>query len=286
MHASLLALTLALSLPAAAQMYRPGDPDVIKPPPREAPPAVDPAATFRSAYAAARSPRIFLFWNTLLTEATAENRIARETDTVTASRSMSRLKKTTQGDSQSAELTDGDGKSEVRRVKEKQSVVVDDTRLQTTLSPRNATVLERTFGAEMRRGGVSFVDRALAIRTTAAEKHRGGGDSRLMETDALVGKAELLMQVVMIPDASAPLGWAFDVTVRDIAAGQEVASIYTPAMPAGLVAPARWVATDRGFQKRQERREPTVEDIAVALAHEVMQSLGASLAQGAPRSRR
>ncbi len=279
MHKIKIAAACAvLALPAAAQGFRPGEPDVLPAPPRHVEAPADPAPAFRQAYAAARSPRIILFWNTQLTDATSENRIARETETVSGSRKASQLKKSTQGDAQGAELTDGEQKSESRRVKEKQSFVVEDTRLQTTLSPRNATVLERTFGNEMRRGGVAFVDRALAIRTTAAEKHRAGGDSRLMETDALIGKAELVMQVLMIPDAHAPLGWAFDVTVRDIARGHEVAALYTQATPPGLAGPVRWVATEHGFQKRQEKRDATVEEVAITVAHEVMQSLGPSLA--------
>jgi hypothetical protein len=144
-------------------------------------------------------------------------------------------------------------------------------------------MLERAFAADMRRGGVSFVDRALAVRKAAADKHRGGGDSRLIETDAVTGLADWILQVVMVPDADTVLGWAFDVTLRDVKSGVELASVYTQAHPMGLQGPPAWVATPRGFEQHVPKRAPTIDDVARALSNDVMDRVAASLDRRAAR---
>jgi hypothetical protein len=254
-----------------ANAERPGQPPVLAPP-AVAPTAPQSAADFRGAYEAAGRPRTMLYWNVRLSDRATDDRVSRETETVSEQRKQSDLRKTTQGEAQSAELKDGSQDARIRREKEKQDVRLDDSHVETTLSPRNSSALERSFASELRRAGVQIVDRALAVRQTATASARGTSDARMLEAEALA-KGRWLLQVVMLPDADAVLRWGFDVSLRDVETGLELAAFYTRADPTGLVGPTTWAATEHGFERRVAHRAPTVDDVARELAVELMKRI-------------
>jgi len=265
----------ALAALACAAAERPGQPLVMPAPPATAPLQHDPAVEFRKAYDAADRPRTLLYWNVRLSDRATDDRVSRETETVNEQRRQNDLRKTTQGEAQSAELKDGNQESRIRREKEKQEVRLDDSKVETTLSPRNASALERSFASELRRAGVLIVDRALAVRRTSATTARGTADARMLEAETLAS-GRWLLQVLMLPDADAVLRWGFDVSLRDTESGLELASFYTRADPRGLEGPATWAATGHGFERRVARRTPTVDDVSRELAAELMRYLSAA----------
>jgi hypothetical protein len=282
-HSSLLLWILMAASPCANAAERPGQPPVLPPPAPEVPRPNTAAADFREAYEAADRPRTLLYWNVRLSDRATDDRVSREIETTTDQRRQNDLRKTTQGEGQAAELKDGNQETKTRREKEKQEVRLDDSRVETTLSPRNASSLERGFATELRAAGMLVVDRALAQRRTATASSRGPSDVRMLEAEALA-RGRWLLQVVMLPDPDAVLRWGFDVTLRDIETGLELASFYTRADPRGLDGPTTWVATERGFEPRTAHRSPTVDDVSRELAAELMKRISvASRSSTKPR---
>jgi hypothetical protein len=103
---------------------------------------------------------------------------------------------------------------------------------------------------------------------------RSGEDPKLIETDAIIGKADFLLEILMVPDRGAPLGVGFKVTVTNVKSGAEVVSLYTDAIPQMQQQPSHYVITESGFEKRQPRAQASVADVGVALARQAMQSMG------------
>jgi hypothetical protein len=234
-------------------------------------PVADPTPRFAQAYARAGRPRILLMWN-------------RELDDATQERSVDRLviRDSVQG---AAGRTDSFQRETVVTAGRQ---VLKNAPRRTTLTEAQATMVQRAFSDAMGRGGVQFVDRTLALRTTAATRHRSGGDTQLIETDALLAQSDLLMEVLLVADDQAPLGYAFDVRVKQVRSGAEGLSLYVrAAVPPPPAAPGRWVAGRDGyeFQLPPPAPPPTPQEAGVALAREVMAAWQERLT-GAPAGNR
>ena len=139
------------------------------------------------------------------------------------------------------------------------------------LLERDAIVFERAFETEMRSTDMRLVDRTMAVRTTATEK--SGSSQQQLEAEAIRSKADLLLQILFIVDNQAPLGYGFDVTVRDIASGMVLTSFYTVAAPSPQPMPQAYVATAKGFE-RPTPPQLTLDDVAIELAHQIMNQVG------------
>jgi hypothetical protein len=253
--------------------WRADQPPVMSPPVQRAAPTSDVANAFRAAYEAAGKPRVLLFWNTAFDDAT---QMTHQTSDVTkrgTKRSTIALRKDTTGAAGTAVLTESDGGTNetIEHVRTERDV--DPAKQASLLSARNAAELEATFRQQLMSAGVRLVDRATAIRTAQAERDRSGVDGKLLEADAVL-KAELLLQIVMVQDASSPLGAGFKISVTDVRTGNEVASLYTLATPQVPPPAGRYVATDSGFEWSQPPRRVGVADVGVALSREVMRVTG------------
>jgi len=146
----------------------------------------------------------------------------------------------------------------------------------TALSERESAMLERAFVGEMSRGGMRFVDRALVMRVTAASQHRAGGEQQLIETDAMLKFADVMLEVLLVEDRDAPAGYAFDVRAKDLRQGMSVASLYSRALPyARPMGQGAWRAGAEGYEFRQPPPPPppTMADIGQALARDLMVEL-------------
>lgn len=272
MHYVAMMLFAALASMLVLSAERPGQPQVMNPPPRHAAAAPDPAPDFRVAYDAAGRPRTLLYWNVRLSDRATDDRVSRETETINDQHRQNDLRKATQGPAQNAELKEGSQESRLRRETERREVRLDDSKIETTLSPRNASALERSFASELRRGGMQLVDRALAVRRTSSSTARSASDARMLEAETLAS-GRWLLQVLMLPDPDAVLRWGFDVSLRDTVSGLELVSFYTRADPKGLESHESWAATERGFERRVSHRQPTVDDVSRELAAEVMRRI-------------
>ena len=260
--------------------YRDGQPVITPALAPAAPLREDIALLFANAYQSYGSPRIMLMWNRELGERTQSAVIDIETTREVGSTSSNGLEKTTQGPAESATLKDtGKTFDRTKTVTSSKTVEADAAR-PNKLTERNLTMLQRVFENDLNRGGVQLVDRALVMRLTAAKEHRTGGDPRLVETDALLAFADLLIEVLMVEDQDAPTGYGFDVRAKDLKRGVTLASVYSRAIPpAPPGRPGSWVAgtADYVFAHPPPPPPPTPGQVGAALARDVMFTLGSAM---------
>lgn len=194
------------------------------------PASMDIAALFHESYVKAGAPRIMVFWNKELDDATVTDPARLSAAEMAQARSGARA-----------------------------------------LSEPDRVRLESAFGAELGRAQVHVLDRVMGIRSTHSERDRNGEDSKLIESDAVVGKADVLLEVILIRDFTAPLGTGFKVSATNVHTADKVTEFYTVAMPILPVPSARYVPTDSGFVRWQPPAPiPTVEEVGAKLADEVM----------------
>lgn len=276
-----LAAMCAIAAPSYAQM-RANQAPVIAPTPTPAPAAApDIAPEFEVIYRRAGRPRIVLLWNRTLSDRT-QTVVQDKTVTRHSGRSSdSSSENTTEGPTGSSVLREGDNSFDGTKTVTKGQVAIEEPKRAIPLAERHAIALERAFVSEMARAGLSFVDRAVIMRTMAASQHRAGADALLVEIDAMLKHADLLMEVLWIEDKDAPAGHGFDVRVKHLRTGSEVTSLYSRGMP--LPKPKRpgaWGAGAHGYEFRlpppPAPSSPT--DVGEAVARDVMESLGGAIA--------
>ena len=268
-------LLILCALPtAAAAQYRADQPPVLERPTPQPMPDNSPQTinAFSAAYRMAGLPRVALFWNVALTDQLADDRVQSTRVQRSTTGSSSSIDQTTTGDAGSARLREGDDKRVSDMTIDRTTRTTNNANRGSPLQERDAFRLENAFMKSMRDGGVQFIDRAAIMRTTAANAG-GGGDSRTIETQALMGKAELMLEVLLTRDQEALLGWGFRGMLRDIDSGRMLASFYSRAMPVLAPVPAQYRATDRGFTRVEMKHVVTLEDVGRTLALDTMSEL-------------
>lgn len=287
--ASGLPLTPIHAQDRAAEL-RADQPQVLPPrPPLERAPAPNFAAEFAQRYQRAGSPRLMLLWNVELSARTGQEWVLRDNEQLSGSRNLNMLKQTTTGLDGSATMSEGGVQSQSQRQRELTVGQREDAKRATVLSERNAAQLLRAFEARMRDGGARLVDYTLAVRTAAVNKDgpatTGDVNARTLEAAAVRNRAEMLLQILLVPDDHASLGYAFDVSVREVANGMVVTSLYTRAVPPPLPTHTSYAATNKGFEQRTVTLGKIgINDVGAKLADEIMNQLGPVLA-AAPKRR-
>jgi hypothetical protein len=264
--------TLMIVAPVHAQ-YGDGLPAVRTPP---APPVVakpNIGAAFAAAYQQAGRPRIAIFWNRALSDDTnAQYETYDRTVTDTEDHQSSSSDNTaTESGGASISNTDRLKKVTTDRVTGSRMVSTDDSR--SDMAESTAWRIESSFYNPFLTAGARFIDRNMAMRTVHGGKRgTGGPDVVALETSALLGKADLLMEVLMSPDGDSPIGCRFRVTVKDVKSGQIIGLLSTRAIPP-TESHTRYVAAPTGFQKVTTRATPNLEEFAQRLAEETMVQL-------------
>jgi hypothetical protein len=277
---ALWVLTLAgTAMPATAQ-WREGQPPVVTPEARPVPPPpADVVAPFARAYRAAGRPRVVLMWNRPFSDESATATVHRKVTRDTATAKTGGSTQTTTGSAGSASMSETTRDHDRTRVETAGTVAMRETARRTALPEREFTMLERAFVSAMARGSMRFIDRALVMRTTAAAQHRGGGDQQLIETDALLKHGDLIMEVLLVEDRDAPLGYAFDVRTKDLRQGLSISTLYSHALPhRPPQGTGSWQPGAQGYEFRQPPQPPppSIVEIGDALARDVMIELGAA----------
>ncbi len=129
--------------------------------------------------------------------------------------------------------------------------------------------------------GVSakMLDRAAIMRIVQRNNARRAGtelvpDSVTVETDALIGYADYVAEVVYSSDPQSQLGVEFLVSVKQVASGRVAAMFRTDATPADLPPPStRWAATASGFEQRTTYASASPRQVGEQLALETMEAL-------------
>jgi len=125
-----------------------------------------------------------------------------------------------------------------------------------------------------------IVDREAIMRLIQRDNSEEAGaemisDFQKVETDALIGYADYLAEVILTPDPSGDTGWAFMVTVKSINDGQIIAMFKsTGNKPLDSTQKAKWVTTSNGYEKQMPKRDITKPNgVGEQLAYETMKSL-------------
>lgn len=271
-------LTVLGAAVIADAQWREGQLPVLTPPalvkPAEKP---DYAAKFLGAYTAARKPKVILFWNRKF-----DDRFSAPTQDVDITRKDKRrnyryFEQATKKPAGTATMFDGDEFSSETKVHTKRTEVMEAPERQTDLSERNSIELETAFREQMRRGGVSFVDRDTVVRTTHAKGATKSNDPKEVETTAVLESADLLLEILFVPDSDGPIGYGFRVSVRNIESGVESVAFYTLGRPWVPALPGRYVATTKGYEWSQSKAQAGIQDVGAALADELMDRLAPRL---------
>jgi hypothetical protein len=228
---------------------------------------------FAAAYGSAGRPRIALYWNRDLSDRTGlENR------------SANNLNVKVTRDYEGTETAAGASAGATQRQSRNDSLAVVatqsrsgglDAARRTTLSERDLWQVETEFVARLLDAGVVVLDRAAILRTTA-RKADGEPNMQAIETDALLGKADLLLEILMTRDSDAPLGWGFRSNLKDVKSGRLLGTSYLVAMPRGKQAEPVYRARPGGFDLIAP--QVTVKAIGDTLAVDSMRDLATRFA--------
>ena len=261
----ILSLCIGCAADTAGGQMRPDQPPTLSPPTPRAVQTQDVIGPFRMQYRVAGQPRVVLFWNVPF-DATTQSAKAK-----IGVRQMEIFP-----------FSAGNGKDGIRglSVRADTSGYLDPAaRGGSTMSAPNLAALDSAFRARLLAAQVRLIDRASTIRFMEAQHDRTGVDPKLIEADAVLGKADILLQVLLEPDEASPLRTGFKVSAIRVKDGAEIASLYTLALPDLPVMPGHYVATDSGFQWQQPRPPvPDAAEIGTALANSVMRELTPVLA--------
>jgi len=219
----------------------------------------DPVLTFARANDAAGHPRFAVYWNRVLTD----ELVGRTERYLTGS-----YRHTTADDGVSGHY---DAALGVRAAREK----ANEARLGDTVDWR----LESAFYEPLQEAGARLVDRNLTMRTIRQGQRDDAEPNRqLVETEALQGKADYLIEVQITPDLNAPAQVRFRVTAKKIDTGEVVALFST--LAAGQTTPyVQYVATATGYERQTVEPEVSLEDVGHQLAQETMARLARSIGQ-------
>lgn len=227
---------------------------------------------FAQRYKAHRSPRVVLFWNREMTDKVQRRKVLTETTESADRYSETETTDITNSASGQNQLREMDGFKKNLTVKKTVEDLEDDNQRQ-GLNEKTEFLLRRAVQDKLEAGGVRFVDRAMMVRTTAL--HAGRQEAQAAETHGVLTQADWVMEVLLVPDGDAPLGFGFRVALKEPKNSRVLSEFYTTARPV-IHQQRRFVATHGGFE-REPPRKATLNDVADALANEILHEFQQSL---------
>ena len=258
-----LLLLFALSPAGRAAPFRAAQPQVLDAPPEEV--EDDGSAivdAFRRRYERQRKPAVALLWNRELNERVVQSAVQRQS---------------VQGHRrESASETGTESSKRVNKQENSAQVTEVSTYSPPEAAPRGLAELSqaRLCGAFLRTlasGGMRALDRTMLVRAAALQAS-GPLDMQANEMRALQ-QARVVLEVLMVGDAQAPLGVGFSVSAREVNSSAILFTEYI-APPLAKRSNGRWVAVNgaAGFE-RTDGAVASIEDVGRALALTVMARL-------------
>ncbi len=256
------AVMAGLAVPAVtvAQM-RPGQPTVLTPAARPVQQVATPWTALRGRLGARN--RVMLFWESTLDDVVSTR--YRDVDTLDrrVHGNAAQMDGVVDGNNGPVGVAVAGAQAHLHQRSE--SFVEGDGPAHAALSA-DARSMQSVFMAQLRQGGVRFIDRALATRLAGQSVQGDRPNLHAIETSALVGHADFLMEVTSIADGEAASGRRYRVSLRSVATGETLMDFDTPAH-AGESALRPYVATSGGFERGAEA-PVTQADTARVLANE------------------
>ncbi len=133
--------------------------------------------------------------------------------------------------------------------------------------------VESGFKKTFIQGGARLINRDMIMRTQGADaKANDEVNTHSLETKAMMGKADMMVEILLAPSAESESGLAFQVNVTAIETGETIASVYTDAMPP-VQEITSYEATSRGFEQSTTREGFSNEAVGRQLAIDTMKEL-------------
>jgi hypothetical protein len=264
-HAAERVIPEALYRPDAPAVLQPAEADLLRR--RD-----DILREFAQAYRTQGSPRVALFWNRLY-----DDRVSEWTSGIRVAES----ERTRLNGSINGERSDGSGAAgsiagslgaDLSRERSVQAEWRAPRPARWGLDEALALELEAGFTALLTEATVAVLDRAAIMRVQDRAQRPAAADAQRLETDALLSRADLLIELVMAPLPSAPLGASFRVTVKEVRTGRVVTSRTGDGHAASLASGQRWEAGEDGFVRASGELE-TARLIGEELALDTMAAL-------------
>lgn len=256
-------LLLALSPAARAAPFRAAQPLVLDAPPEEV--EDDGSAiveAFRRRYERQRKPAVALLWNRELNERIVQSAVQRQS---------------VQGQRrESASETGAEGSKSINKQEDSGQVTEVSTyspaeTARRGLDERSEARLRGAFLSTLASGGLRPLDRTMLVRAAALQAS-GPLDMQANEMRALQ-QARVVLEVLMVGDAQAPLGVGFSVSAREVNSAAILFTEYI-APPLAKRSSGRWVAINGGAGfERKDGAVASVEDVGRAIALAVMARL-------------
>lgn len=256
-------------------VYRDGQPMVMTPPPPPPDPSIGVTSRFRAAYARANAPRIVVFWNREFTDEVASKyedyTNVRTRTNVAGQSSGAAIGGFGFGASASQGSVSSDSTTEIRSGVDR----ITDNRREGAYNEAVDFDIESAFEGALTGAGARLIDRTSIMRTTGLAQGAGERSNiQRLETSAILGKADIVIEIVQLADSRKADGVAYRVIGRNVRSGKIVASLSTGARPPARHMPL--VAGPSGFV-RAVAPEPGPSDIGRQLAIETMAALSARL---------
>ncbi len=126
--------------------------------------------------------------------------------------------------------------------------------------------------------GARIVDRATIMRLAAAESGQQGNTYspitvKKVEIDALKDKADIFMEILISRAPSAPHGYEFKATAKEVSTGILLANVTSLRWDYKKREDKEIVATSRGYEIRKDMTFPSVGELSRDLALDLMSSV-------------
>lgn len=265
--------------PAVGQsggLYRDGQPQVLAPPPPPPDASIGASQRFRAANARAKRPRIVIFWNREFTDDVASKHEdyvkSRSSSTSVVASGSESVAGWGYSASRGAAMGVTTSQGEVRAGVDN----VTDNRRDSQYSEAEDFDLEAAFTGMLQGAGANLIDRTSIMRTTGLAKGAGERSNvQGLETSAILGKADIVLEVVQLADYRKSTGVTYRVVARNVRTGRVLATLSTAAKPP--VGRQPWVAGPDGRMTRATPPEPGPQEIGRQLAVETMNALAARM---------
>jgi len=240
---------------------------------------------FKQAYASANSPRIAIYFNRALSDE------VREWFTPTRSVVTGRGQKVSVGGG-SAIVTPGgavvdagsEAKVEGQTDTDRGIAAYNQRHIENMAreSPEESWMwrFEDNFLQPFIKGGAKIIDRATILRLAAATEKQGDPYSldavKKIEMDALIGHADILVEILVTRDHASPSGYAFRATAKEIKTGTIVGSVTKTGRDYRYEKSFEAVATPSGYKLRKGSAALILENVSQELSVDLMNSLSIS----------
>lgn len=228
--------------------------------------------SFRQAYSKTGQPKLAVFWNRKFDDQLSQwYQVSRSTQTKTASNRYE-----LSSDPAITRSINYDDKVAYTQYKE----VRLDTRDRAGFNEADAFEFSSGFTSTLIDVPTKIIDRDTIMRLMDRKNAKDMGaalisDNQKVETDALVGYADYLAEILLARDPSAETGWSFMVSVMSLNDGRVVAKFKSEAKTPETPPEERWVATSKGYQKTtiRKEKESSLAQVGEQLAFETMHAL-------------